>query len=155
MQLQQLAKQNPDTTKVSHLWDTHLEPAITKILHNGGPLGAGSWTLIYTLIYNSCTLGGGARELYSKLAPFYRTHTEKIYADAPPPANDDDGAALLVYYYNTQWDRFQRGAKIVDQSNTPYTSKATGGHQWLPVAIGGHRQLVIGNVLHHDSVTAD
>ncbi|KAJ6488909.1 Cullin repeat-like-containing domain protein [Mycena sanguinolenta] len=99
-----------DIAKVSHLWQTKLEPAITAVLNTGKGLDFVAWTTLYTDVYNCCTTSPKVQcpDLYSRIAPFFEAYTAKIYADSP----DDD--ALLVDYYDTHWDHFQQGSVLVD-----------------------------------------
>ncbi|KAJ6588622.1 Cullin repeat-like-containing domain protein [Mycena capillaripes] len=99
---------------IADVWKTTLEPGITQILRGSEPLTFEASAAIYSAVYDCCTRTNPptldhCRELYSCVPAFYAEYTAHIIA-APP---EDD--ASLLEYYDTQWDRFSRGAEVVDR----------------------------------------
>ncbi|KAF7336144.1 Cullin-domain-containing protein [Mycena venus] len=96
---------------IPQIWKTQLEPEMTHILRDDKPLTYESHAALSAAIFN-CTKGDpqmhNSKELHSLVSAFYAAYTAEICADSP----DDD--TLIVDYYDAQWDRFSRGAVIVD-----------------------------------------
>ncbi|KAK7062420.1 Cullin repeat-like-containing domain protein [Favolaschia claudopus] len=99
-------------------WKADLEPTITRMLTEGGPLTFVEYTSAYAAIYNHITKSDGSSgwtaqdrqaELYARVESLVDNYTKEIGSAAPSDIED------VVPYYDSEWDRFSCGADAVDR----------------------------------------
>ncbi|KAK7013074.1 Cullin repeat-like-containing domain protein [Favolaschia claudopus] len=98
-------------------WKADLEPTITRMLMEGGPLQLAyhEYMIAYTTVYNMATLDGNPSsqerqaDLYAHAENFFDKYTKQIGSAAP---NDIDD---IIPYYDLEWDRFSNAADAVNR----------------------------------------
>ncbi|KAJ7141927.1 Cullin repeat-like-containing domain protein [Mycena crocata] len=99
-------------TAALQFWKSHLESEVTSILRDGKTRNFEENMGMYTIIYDWCQSDGrlkNAPYLYNHISHFLTEYAQEICIRAPA----DDTS--LLEYYDEQWDRFWRGAKVVNR----------------------------------------
>ncbi|KAF8172943.1 hypothetical protein K438DRAFT_1772375 [Mycena galopus ATCC 62051] len=110
----------PTLNETQALWNTDIEPTMLQILTESEPLTFAAHAATYSVVSKFVSngkrdgrggVGDSCPDLYAQVELFFTQYTSKIAALQAAP--QDDGA--LPEYYDFEWDRFGRGARVVDR----------------------------------------